>query len=271
MYTSITHINLKQIMLRTTIISLALMIGALFFTQSAHAQGKPESPGKSEVAKNKSYSDDDSEAEEEGSEDDDDSDDSNGKSKEIKRMTLRAQEAIARNLERGVGSEQRMLTLSRVLEQLVEIYNRLNDIEDDGGDDTSSTSPLIVEPLSQAATVVDANPDYAMFEFEVDVTGYDTDVIVPEDGVVFSILIGTSTTEVVTTGTTTLTVTSTGSTTPDGFLVAEAETDTLTVQVSYEPAEAGTYRLQLDSIMYDESELELTPAEEYQTDAVEIS
>ncbi len=270
MYTSITHINLKQMMLRTTIISLVLMIGALFFTQSAHAQGKPESPGKSEVAKSKSYSDDDSEVEEE-SEDDDDSNDSNGKSKEIKRMTLRAQEAIARNLERGVGSEQRMLTLSRVLEQLVEIYNRLNDIED-GGDDVSAS--LLVSLVSTSTEVVAGDPiDSGVFSYEIEVTAEDGDFTIPTttDAISYSVLEGTDTPVETASGTRSVIITSDATETEEGYVVPEGTTVTFTFELSYEPEEAGTYHVQLESIDTDAGVLEFTPAEDYQSEAVEIS
>lgn len=194
--------------------------------------------------------------------------------------------------------------LSVMMELIAELQSRLNEMrgigsavsnlnpneyDEWGNNDEEPTEPTDASPYVLASLIatdetlvlnddLTQSDDEGEFTFELEVTASGTDITIPDvastenattTGVIFSVLNASGT--VMSTGTLDGVLTTSGSTTTDGFLIVEGETETITVTVTYDPAEAGMYQAVIASMNTSEGAITFTPAEDYQTDLIVIN
>lgn len=129
-------------------------------------------------------------------------------------------------------------------------------------------------------STTDATDDQGVYTFKFDVTAFDGDFYFNKTTARGT----TGTTEAaeylvesagstVTTGTTTASITSTADTVDSRYVVHEGDTETFTLTVTYDPATAGFYSLQLNNVNYytastggSATAVAATPAEDFDTD-----
>ncbi|MBP9836737.1 MAG: peptidoglycan-binding protein [Candidatus Pacebacteria bacterium] len=151
------------------------------------------------------------------------------------------------------------------------------DIDAEGADDitvdgstvtgeihTLRTEGVSVELVDETVTAIenddtDQTDDEAKFVLEFEVTAFGDTVYLPfgatasttdlTEGVVYSI-INTNTNAVVTTGTTTPSFDMDGSGETNSFKISDGSSETFTLEVTFDPAASGSYKLRLDEINF---------------------
>jgi peptidoglycan hydrolase-like protein with peptidoglycan-binding domain len=159
-----------------------------------------------------------------------------------------------------------------------------------GEEHTFRTQGVSLDPVSDSATVQNAqftgDVNKGIFTIKFDVTAFEDDAYIAKTA--SSTGNGTTTAgigfqvedangdAVGTTGTTSASVTSTADSSGSYFLVHEGDTETFTLNVSYDPATGGYYHLQLLNVNYNDDDAAANahqmalPQGDYETDAVDV-
>lgn len=269
--------NIRHVVLAVAVAGLLLSLAVPAVSYAA----KPETTGQERAASagNKATTTDEDTAST--------TDDSTGDEK--LRGLDRAQSVVKKEEIRA-----RLANLQSLLEALKELFRArhgvgrehsafIHDQKSGTGDDDDDTSnPMLVALLaSSTETLVDndagTDDDEGMFEMEVQITASSGDLMIPDvastddatsTGIVFSVRDAAD--DTVASGTVSATLTSTATETDNVFTVAESETKTFTVKVTFDPDDAGSYYIQLEAVNSGDDTEDLTPADDFQSDALSI-
>lgn len=281
---------------RITKTSFALLVVAMLCLcvapLSSEAKGKPETTGQERAASvgNKSSNEATSNAEEgtgveEGEEGDDDgvSEKLRGHDRAksvIKREEIQNQISMIHMLIQQMKDAIDGKGIGRELSEFIHNGRILPDV--DTGDDDGDSSILSASLISSVETLIEneastADDDQGEFEMELSITASSGDLMIPmtaaiddatTTGVVFSIRVGSSTD--VASGTIEAVLSSSATTSGDSFVVAQGETETFTVTITFDPDVSDAYYAQLETVNTDQGSVGFTPAEAYQSEELSL-
>lgn len=262
---------------------LLLMLMGTYICSSplvAEAKGKPEVTGQEKAA---SMSGKASSSDEDATSTDED----NGKARGLERAANAGKkpEEIRNQLRFILMLITQMKTALNgggIGKELSEFIHNGRQLPDGDGNGSSTPSILSAELISAVETLNEndassTEDNVGEFELEFTVAASTTDLSIPtgvgmnsgsSTGVVYSIRNASGT--VVDTGSVTDSLSSSATTSGSNYVVADGESETFTLTVSFDPVMAGMYYVQLESLRANNEVFEFTPAADFQSDQLDI-